>query len=245
MTVQSAEEAAFDQAYITVLQTMADQVAVAIANARLFADAQTAVEDLQAAQQRYLGKAWARYAQERGVRGYAQTHSGLLTLDQQILPEVHRAIAAGHPVIGGGRTARGTDTQVQPADLGEDEGAEPRGDDSVQPSALVVPILSGHQPIGALGLRDVTGRRHWSEIDVGLVQAISEQFAQAAESLRLLDETERSVAREKTVTRVTARVRETLDVATVLQTAAREMRDVLNLAEAEVRIGTGTTPDEA
>ena len=244
MTVQSADAAAFDPAYITVLQTMADQVAVAIANARLFADAQTALEDLEAIQQRYLGDAWAQHTQERGVRGYAQTQSGLLTLDQQILPEVHRAIAAGHPVISRGRTARGTETQVRPADHREAEGAELRSDAGAQLSALVVPILFGNQPIGALGLRDVTGRRHWGEVDVGLVQAISEQFAQAAESLRLLDETQRSAAREKTVTRVTARLRETFDMDTVLQTAAYEMWDVLNLAEAEVRIGAGSTSDE-
>jgi nitrate/nitrite-specific signal transduction histidine kinase len=40
MTVQSVKEAAFDEADITVMQTMADQVAVAIDNARLFEETQ-------------------------------------------------------------------------------------------------------------------------------------------------------------------------------------------------------------
>jgi GAF domain-containing protein len=44
LSVQSTKGAAFDQDTIVVLQTMADQVAVAVDNARLFAAAQEALE---------------------------------------------------------------------------------------------------------------------------------------------------------------------------------------------------------
>jgi GAF domain-containing protein len=44
MTVQSVQEAAFSDEDIAVLQTMADQLAVAIENARLFEQAQTRAE---------------------------------------------------------------------------------------------------------------------------------------------------------------------------------------------------------
>jgi GAF domain-containing protein len=57
MSVQSTEEAAFDEADISVLQTMADQVAVAIDNAQLFADAEATVEEMENIQRRYLGQA--------------------------------------------------------------------------------------------------------------------------------------------------------------------------------------------
>jgi putative methionine-R-sulfoxide reductase with GAF domain len=45
MTVQSVEEAAFDEADIAVMQTMADQLTNAILNAQLFAQTQVALED--------------------------------------------------------------------------------------------------------------------------------------------------------------------------------------------------------
>jgi len=70
-------------------------------------------------------------------------------------------------------------------------------------------------------------------------------LALAADNLRLLDETQRRAAHERLTGEVTARVRETLDVDTVLQTAAREMREALGLEEVEVRMGTGLPSDKA
>ena len=75
-----------------------------------------------------------------------------------------------------------------------------------------------------------------------LAEAVAEQLALAADNLRLLDETQRRAARERLVGEITDRMRETLDVDTVLQTAVREMRRILDLAEAEVRLGTGPVP---
>jgi len=51
VTVQSAREAAFGEADVTVLQTMADQVANAIANARLFEQTQAALAAAQQSEQ--------------------------------------------------------------------------------------------------------------------------------------------------------------------------------------------------
>ncbi len=51
MTVQSIEEAAFDEADIAVMQTMADQVAVAIDNAQLFAQNQVSLEEAAGAKE--------------------------------------------------------------------------------------------------------------------------------------------------------------------------------------------------
>jgi nitrate/nitrite-specific signal transduction histidine kinase len=63
MTVQSTAPAAFDEANIDALQTMADQIAVAIDNARLLAEARNAVRDLEATQRQYIERAWADYTQ--------------------------------------------------------------------------------------------------------------------------------------------------------------------------------------
>jgi GAF domain-containing protein/HAMP domain-containing protein len=227
MTVQSTAVAAFDETNIDALQTMADQVAVAIDNARLLADAQAAVRDLEAAQGQYLGQAWTGYVQGRKVRGYARTQSGEMELDAQVLPEVRQAVAAQRPIIGRGRSAR--DGQAQPNGTGILGSAS-------SPSALVAPIIYGDQPIGALGVRDVEGNRQWSEADIELAQAISEQFAQAAENLRLLEQTQRGAARERMVGRVTGRMREPLELDDVLRTAVSEIRQALDLDELVVRL---------
>ena len=51
-------------------------------------------------------------------------------------------------------------------------------------------------------------------------------------------------AHEQLVGEITARMRRTLDVDMVLQTAVQEMRDVMGLSEAEVWLGIGLQPED-
>jgi GAF domain-containing protein/HAMP domain-containing protein len=238
MTVQSTQAAAFDASDIAVVQTMADQVAVAIDNARLFADAerlfaesQAALQEVEAAHRHYLGQAWAEYVRSRAARGYQYSKEGkrseehkqpegvMAPLGAEILPEVRQAMTVQHPVVR------------------KDNGGTADHAEESSSSALVAPIMLRGQPIGALGLRRAAGDWQWSTDDVALAEAIAEQFALAADNLRLLEETQRRAARERLVGEVTSRVRETMDVEAVLKTAADEMRQALGLDRVVVRLG--------
>ena len=216
MTVQSVDQAAFDDADIIVMQTMADQVAVAIDNARLFTESQAALERMAAIQRRYLGQAWAEYAQVVKEIGYETERPGVAPLGDAVLPEIRQAV------------------EQQGATALVGTGIEGKGY-----SALVAPITLRGEIIGALGIHDDPGARQWSAADVALIEAVAERMALAADNLRLLDETQRLAARDRIIGEVTARVRETLDVDTVLQTAVREIGDALNIAQVEVRMGSG------
>jgi GAF domain-containing protein/methyl-accepting chemotaxis protein len=219
LNVESAKVAAFDEAAVAVLQTMTDQVAVAIDNAQLFADTQAALEETEATHRHYLGQAWAEFVPTRAISGYAQTDAGTVPLGNGLLPEVQQAMMEQRRVIWRSD---------------ENEGQE----EGVAPSALAVPITLRGQSIGVLGFKE-EGRRQWSEDDVALAEALAEQFALAADNLRLLDETQRSAARERLIGEVTARMRETLDMDTVLQTTIREFGKILDVAEVEVRMSSG------
>jgi hypothetical protein len=58
------------------------------------------------------------------------------------------------------------------------------------------------------------------------------------ESLRLFDDVQRRAVQERLVGEVTGRIRESLDVETVLKTAAQEMRRSLGLDKITVHLGT-------
>jgi GAF domain-containing protein/HAMP domain-containing protein len=235
MTVQSDQPSAFDQAYINALQSMADQVATAMDNAQLFSEAQGALADLEAAQQRYAGRVWTDYTQERGVRGYAQTRRGMLSLHQQILPEVRQAMAAQRPIIGRGRSAQGIRSAIRPL-----MGSSPEGGavgERASPSALVAPILVGNQPIGALGLRDAEGVREWNEADIELVQAISAQFSEAAENLRLLEQTQQRESVERVTREVTEEIRAAATVEDAVQRTLRALGRALGVSRMMARLG--------
>jgi GAF domain-containing protein len=70
MTVQSEEEAAFDQDDIVVLQGIADGLAAAIENARLFATTQASLEEVQALHRQYLEGAWQKASEAAGEMAY-------------------------------------------------------------------------------------------------------------------------------------------------------------------------------
>lgn len=216
MTVQSTEESAFDEASIAVMQTLVDQVGVALDHARLFAETEEALAEMEATHRRYLGRAWSEYTSARAVSGYEQIPSAARTLGDEPLPGVAQAVAEQRPVV---LSDDGTET---------DPAGEP---------ALVVPIVLRDQPIGALGFREAG--RTWSEEDIALAQAISDQFALAADNLRLLEETQRSAARDRLVSGMTSQMRETLDVDEVLRIAVREIGETLDLHDVTIELQVG------
>ncbi len=228
MSVQSVKPAAFDEADIAVMQTMADQVAVAIDNALLFAETQAALQEAEAAQRRYLGQEWGEYVQGRTVSGYRQTEAGMMPLDEDTLPEAQQALSTQRAVCVLPRAPGDEKEESSPAQGGDQHAS---GDAD---SVLVAPVkLRGH-PIGVLGFEP--GGRPWRDEDLALVEAIAEQMALAAENLWLLDETQSSAAREQLIGEVTARMRQSLDLQTVIETAADEMQQRLGLKEVVIRL---------
>jgi GAF domain-containing protein len=97
LDIQSVNPDAFDKEDIPVFQTMADQLAVAIENARLFQQAQHDLEDIENLNRQLTGEAWRRYltGQSSQVpRGFEMTTDGIKPLSAM---DVERQ---GEPVNG-------------------------------------------------------------------------------------------------------------------------------------------------
>jgi GAF domain-containing protein len=77
LTVQSVEAEAFDPDAVAVLQTMADQVAVALDNARLFAESQSALEATRAAYGQVTREAWHELLRAQPDIGFRRDKEGL------------------------------------------------------------------------------------------------------------------------------------------------------------------------
>ena len=69
------------------------------------------------------------------------------------------------------------------------------------------------------------------------METLTDQLGVALESARLYQDTQLRAAREQWTSEIAARIRETLDVDTVLQTAAHAMRQVLGLYDVAIRLG--------
>lgn len=214
LTIQSEREAAFTEADVTVLQTMADQLANAIQNASLLARSQAAVRELEAVQRRYEQRAWTDYVQSLAAPHYEAGHTESEPLGDAVLPEIQQAMA-----------------EKKVTALSDNDSATPH-------AALVAPITQrGEVVIGALGIHDEAGRQ-WTEDEIALVEAVAERMSLAAENLRLLDETQRRAVREQLVSEVTARIRTPMDMNAILQAAVRELGQAMGVERVSVYLAS-------
>jgi GAF domain-containing protein len=213
LTVQSAQPAAFDEAATAVLQTMADQVAVALDNARLFAEIQAALESARRAYSELSREAWAKLFQARPDVTYRSDEHGVTVAQDLWRPEEKQALEEGRTVQGDGADAR----------------AE---------SPLAVPIKVRGNVIGVIDAHKPGGAGKWTAEEAALMETLSEQLGIALESARLYQDSQRRATSEQLTGEVTARMRESLDMDRMLQTAVREIGEALGIAEVEVRLGS-------
>jgi len=103
LTVQSDQPGAFDATALSVLQSMADQVAVAIDNAHLFAENQAALEVAHRAFGEISRQAWAQFMRSQSV-GYLHTAQGTRRAQDQWQPDMAQAARTGQLVQAHGST---------------------------------------------------------------------------------------------------------------------------------------------
>jgi GAF domain-containing protein len=216
LDVQSREPAAFSEGDVTVLQALADQVATAISNARLFEQAQKSLEaERRAYGQLSLG-AWRDLSRTQPeLRQYYDPH-GVLPGDGRWRDHMKRAVSEGRTIA--------------------------NGDSS--PGSLAMPLKVHDQVIGVLDARKPEGVSDWSADEIALLQTLVDQLGGALETARLHQDTQRHAVQDRLVGEITGRMRQTLDVDTVLRTAIREMGVALGIPRIEVRLGKGVIRPE-
>ena len=223
LDVQSQEEAAFDQEDVAVLQTMADQLAVAIENARLLHEMQQTVREYEVASGRYTRESWQEVARGSGrAGGYRYGRLGVEQVAEQP-PEARQAWQQGQAVI-----------QTMQPQAGDD------GREAL--TTVAVPMRLRGQVVGVLNLRFEGDPI--SHETISLIEEIADRLALALENSRLLEETQQRAQRDRLIADITARVRSSMDPDTILQTAVRELGTALGTGRTFVRLGISTQAPE-
>jgi len=226
LTVQSTEAEAFDPDAVAVLQTMADQVAVALDNARLFAESQSALESARRAYGEVSREAWGDLLRGRQEWGYRYMLGAVEpTARGGIWPaEMAQAAETGQSVEGSA------------ADVGSGPGR--RDGDRAQGPTLAIPLKVRGQVVGVLSFRKDPDdpQQGWTVEEKALLEGLIDQVGAALDGARLYQATQQRAAQERLTSEVTARIRETLDMETVLRTAVQEVREALGLPEVVVRL---------
>jgi len=189
LDIQSDKPQAFSLDNIDVFQTLADQIAIAIENARLLDETQAAVIQLEALSSLRTQEAWSQKLQEHG-RAFTYTPLGL------------RA-----------------------------EKLAQKGENTIN-----APIVLRGRKIGSISIAR-RGNKKWGKLDASLLEDVAGQVGLAIDNIRLLEEATQRAKQEQTIGKLASQFSQSLDLDTLLQTAARELGQLPNVSEVSVLIG--------
>ncbi len=195
LTVQSDHPDVFDGVAIEVLQSMADQIAVALDNARLFAESKAALEAERRAYGQYSRETWSQMMRTGLTPGYAYARKHLLPIGDERSPEIDAALREDKTVV-----------------MTDPDGA-----------TLALPVQVRGQTIGVVDLRKSAESGGWSQEEIALMETLAEQLGVALESARLYQDTQRRAMRERLINEITARIRSAITTEGVLNVAVREI----------------------
>lgn len=107
------------------------------------------------------------------------------------------------------------------------------GVDYADPRSLIIPIELRGQRIGKISILRAAGP-DWTDADRDLAAKSASQVALALENARLLEETRARAMQERSLSEFSARLGQSVDLDSLLQTAVRELAAMPDVAEASI-----------
>ena len=199
LDVQSVKPGAFTESDASTLSILADQVAIAIENARLFGQTQQARDEAEALYNQFQNIEWKNFSRQEATIGYSQSTIGGKPIVKLVeSAEIREALQKGQVVVFDGKTLK------------------------TQPS-ISIPVKLRGQTIGVLNIKAPTKNRIWNQDEINLAQAVSDRLALALDNARLLQESQRRASKEAKIGEVTAKIGASINMRNVLQTAVEEL----------------------
>jgi len=205
LDVQSTTPNAFGQEDITILATLADQVSVAIQNAKQYEENRKALAESESLSRQFVRAGWQDFTKSRKLVGIR--HSG------------------ARATLLYGKNGKGTDEGESEADQPQ---AKPRA------ASLSLPVKLHGEVIGSVDVR-APGNRQWDLDELEIVTAIIERAALAMENARLLEESQKRVAKERAIGEISAKISAQSKIDELLKTAAMELSRTLPGAEVAIQ----------
>lgn len=211
LDVQSTQAAAFSEVDITTLKVLADQVAIAIENARLFAESQTAMDNLRRAYGEISRSGWERLLREHRTEiGYISLSAGdVAPVSEAASPESLKAIKTKQVVLSNDGTT------------------------------LHLPIEVRGEAIGTIRLDKPASGSRWTSDDTAIANSLAEQLGTALESARLYDEISQRAEREYAIADITSKIGASVHFDSILHATVQELAQVFKDSEIILQIEKG------
>jgi GAF domain-containing protein len=210
--VESSRPGTFDRDMLVALETVSDQVAVALANARLYQESQAALASARRISGELSREAWAASVRSRTDLAFRSEDSGTVRLGQTWLPELDEALVKGEAVVF---------SKQREGKRGE---------------ALAVPVRVQGEVIGVLDTYKPAEMGRWTGDQIALVEQIASQLSEALENARLYEETQRRAVREQQLREIGSRMQSTVDLNAIMRIAIEDLAAALDVPSAFVQL---------
>jgi GAF domain-containing protein/HAMP domain-containing protein len=206
LDVQSIEPDAFNQEDIQILSTLADQVSIAIQNARQHEETRKALVESDSLSRQFIQSGWGRFTRSQQIEGIRHTGAKSTLLYRK----------------------SGSIDGKSPSNTSQ---LRPRGRGAV----LSLPVKLRGEVIGTVDIRSPENRQ-WDQDELDIVTAILERAAIALENARLLTESQKLAAKERTIGEISARISAQSEIEELLKTAAQELGRTLPGMEIAIQL---------
>jgi len=208
LDIQSKEANAFSTEDLEVLTTLANQVSIALENARLLTETRAALAQVQEVYNAFTQAEWSHTISQTAQPGFRYQTGRIEMLEDALQsPEVVSAVQNGEVAAS------------------QTDGSKGRR------ATVAVPVKLRGEVIGILHIESNDPAREWEEDEISLVQAVAERAAFAMENARLFQDARRRAAKERLISEATARISSAFNVENILQTTAEELERVLGGSE--------------
>jgi GAF domain-containing protein len=208
LDVQSMEAGAFSSEDLQVLTALANQVSIALENAKLLTEARAALMQVQEVYNEFTRAEWSRTIAQTEQPGFRYQTGRIEMLEQALQSsEVVSAVQRGEVMSN------------------QNNGSKEK------PAAVAVPVKLRGEVIGILHIESHDPLKQWQADEVSLVQAVAERAAFAMENARLFQDARRRAAKERLISEATARISGALNIENILQSTAEELERVLGGSE--------------
>ena len=208
LDVQSTEAGAFSTEDLQVLTALANQVSIALENAKLLTEARAALMQVQEVYNEFTRAEWSQTVAQTEQPGF-RYQTGRIEMLQKALQnsEVISAVHSGEVM------------------------STPSNASRQKRAAVAVPVKLRGEVIGILHIESQDSLKQWQADEISLVQAVAERAAFAMENARLFQDARRRAAKERLISEATAHIGSALHMENILQSTAEELERVLGGSE--------------
>ncbi len=208
LDIQANNSASLGEREINTLRLLADQLAAAIENAQLVQQVEGTLSALTNSNRFQTQQVWQSAINKRERPAYEYDGLQVKPIPQNLSADLLKQLESGKPIV-----------------------LEQNAESKETKNTLLIPLMVLNQVIGVIGLEQEDADHTWSEEEIGIAQAAASRAVLTLENARLLEESQRRAAKERTIFEATARIGSAMNIENILQATAEELERVLSSSE--------------